>query len=204
MTGIIYVLTNEAMPGLVKIGKTTQDMPQVRMDQLYTTGVPVPFNCSIAMKVEDPDAIEKALHTAFGPNRINSKREFFEISAEQAVAVIRQLGSEDVTPEVSAENESISVEERASSAKLKTRRPNLNFREMGLPSGATLISVETGREITIADDRHVLLDGEVVSLTRATFNVLDLGYNVQPSPHWTYNGRNLSDIYNETYPLEEY
>ena len=72
-SGIVYVLTNEAMPGLVKIGRTTQDDPQVRMDQLYNgaSGVPVPFDCVLAMRVEDLKSVEKALHKAFGPQRIN-------------------------------------------------------------------------------------------------------------------------------------
>ena len=43
MSNIVYVLTNPAMPGIVKIGKTNRDDPQVRMNELYTTGVPLPF-----------------------------------------------------------------------------------------------------------------------------------------------------------------
>ena len=203
MAGIIYVLTNEAMPGLVKIGKTTQDKPQVRMDQLYTTGVPVPFDCAIAMRVEDPSAIEQALHIAFGPQRINARREFFTIAPEQAIAIIRQLGSEDVTPQVSAENQTISEEERASSQRLRTRRPNLNFAEMNIPTGATLVSIETGREVIVVDERHVSLDDDVMYLTKATSILLNLDYSIQPSPHWTYEGRNLREIYNETYPFDD-
>lgn len=203
MSGIVYVLTNEAMPGLVKIGKTTQDDPLVRMDQLYTTGVPVPFECVIAMQVEKPDEVEKALHIAFGPDRINPRREFFKIGAEQAIVIIKQMGLEDVTPQVSAENQTISSEERASSQRLKTRRPNQNFREMGIPIGAILVSIETGREVAVLDERHVNLDGEVTFLTKATSTVLGLDYSVAPASHWTCSGKNLSEIYNETYPLQE-
>ena len=50
---IVYVLTNPAMPGLVKIGKTTQLEVEERMKQLYGTGVPVPFDCSFACQVKD-------------------------------------------------------------------------------------------------------------------------------------------------------
>ena len=36
--GIVYLLTNPVMPGLVKIGMTTRDDLDVRMRELYTTG----------------------------------------------------------------------------------------------------------------------------------------------------------------------
>lgn len=84
MSGIVYLLTNPAMPGLVKIGKTTRDDPQLRMGDLYTTGVPLPFDCELAMEVEDETQVETAFHQAFEPNRINPKREFFKIDVVQA------------------------------------------------------------------------------------------------------------------------
>lgn len=42
--GIVYVLSNRAMPGLVKIGMTTRPELDTRLKELYTTGVPVPFD----------------------------------------------------------------------------------------------------------------------------------------------------------------
>ena len=56
---IVYVLSNEAMPGLVKIGKTTQNSVDNRISQLYTTGVPFPFKCEFAVEVEDCHSVEK-------------------------------------------------------------------------------------------------------------------------------------------------
>lgn len=73
---IVYVLTNAAMPGLTKIGKTAQEDVKYRLSQLYTTGVPVPFECVYACQVKDCREVEAALHTAFGNVRINPKREF--------------------------------------------------------------------------------------------------------------------------------
>ena len=52
-----------------------------RMAQLYTTGVPLPFECVYAVRVPNCERVETALHTAFGPDRINPRREFFEIDA---------------------------------------------------------------------------------------------------------------------------
>jgi len=42
---IVYLLTNPAMPGLIKIGRTTRKDIKARMRELYTTGVPLPFEC---------------------------------------------------------------------------------------------------------------------------------------------------------------
>jgi hypothetical protein len=42
MPEIVYILTNEAMPGLVKIGRTSVDLAG-RIKALYQTGVPLPF-----------------------------------------------------------------------------------------------------------------------------------------------------------------
>jgi hypothetical protein len=78
-SGIIYLLINPAMPNLIKIGFTTQEDIKIRMSQIYSSGVLLPFECIYAAKVMDHDKVEKALHIAFGPSRINPKREFFEI-----------------------------------------------------------------------------------------------------------------------------
>ncbi|WP_395144715.1 GIY-YIG nuclease family protein [Armatimonas sp.] len=88
---VVYVLTNPAMPGLVKIGYTTQEDVATRLGQLYSTGVPVPFDLEFACKTPNAAEVEKALHTAFGPNRINPKREFFRIEPEQAIAILKLL-----------------------------------------------------------------------------------------------------------------
>ena len=84
--GIVYLLTNPYMPGLVKIGMTKQEDLDKRMKELYTTGVPVAFECQFACRVNNKDCakIEKALHTAFEPQRVNKNREFFRINVEQA------------------------------------------------------------------------------------------------------------------------
>ena len=106
MEGNVYVLTNPAMPDLVKIGKTTRDV-SLRLADLYTTGVPLPFECKYAAKVKDVDKTEKAFHTAFEPSRVNPKREFFNINPEQAIAVLSLMAIEDVTPSVQDEAKKI-------------------------------------------------------------------------------------------------
>ena len=91
------------MPDLVKIGITTRDEVQVRMIELYTTGVPLPFECVYAGKVDNPKKVEGALHHAFSNTRVNPSREFFDIDESQAIAVLKLIANEDVTPIISKE-----------------------------------------------------------------------------------------------------
>ena len=197
--GTVYVLTNEAMPGLVKIGKTKRGDPQVRMDELYGTGVPVPFFCEMAMRVIDLNAVEQALHTAFGPQRINPKREFFKIEPEQVTALLNVIGGQDVTPEVTETNETISAVELSASESLRKRRPNLNFVEMNIPMGAVLYATQDDGEVTVKTAKKVIFQDQEMSLTEATRRYLQKDYDVAPGPYWLYQGRRLSEIYNETY-----
>lgn len=47
MAGVIYLMTNVAMPGMVKIGKTDSvNSLTARLRDLYNTSVPLPFECS--------------------------------------------------------------------------------------------------------------------------------------------------------------
>tara|TARA_Y100000996_G_C22302651_1_gene552799 strand:- start:14 stop:637 length:624 start_codon:yes stop_codon:yes gene_type:complete len=94
-SGIVYILSNPSMPGLVKIGKTTNLSD--RMSQLYKTGVPEKFKCVYAKKVDNYSEVEKYLHKGLLDKRVNPNREFFKISENQAVNLLKMLPGEDVT-----------------------------------------------------------------------------------------------------------
>ena len=203
--GIVYVLTNSAMPGLTKIGKTTQEDIQYRMSQLYTTSVPVQFDSAFACQVKDCVAVESALHQAFGATRVNPKREFFRIEPERAVAILKLLAVQDVTPQVEEElSEGLDVTDKAAREELKrSRRPPINFEAMGIPVGAMLTSKDDAKlQLKVVDARHVEYDGAACSLTKAHREIFKLDYNAQPTPYWTYDGKSLKEIYDETYVLD--
>lgn len=208
ITGIVYVLINSAMPGLVKIGMTTRESIDTRMKELYSTGVPVPFDCIYAceVKVSDCAKIEKALHKAFEPNRINTNREFFSIKPEQATAILELFDRKDITSEVSAEIENdLTEEDKVASHKIKSnRRPPLNFREMGIPLGAILtFTSDSNITVRIAADKKVSFDNHITSLTAITRQLLNSPRDIAPTRYWEYEGKNLRDIYDETYTMEE-
>jgi len=192
------------MPGLVKIGKTSQDDHTTRVSQLYTTGVPVPFDIEYACRVPNPTEVEAALHRAFSPQRINPRREFFEIDPEQAIAILRLLNVEDVTDEVKSDTEGISTQDKEAASRLRSRRPSLNFEEMGIPIGSRLEAVATDDFATVVAPKRVhFRESESISLTAATRELLNLNYSVSPTRHWTYGGRDLNEIYNKTYTESE-
>lgn len=197
--GTIYLLENPAMPGLIKIGVTVRGDHQIRMNELYSTGVPVPFNCVYAGKVKDPEKVEKALHTAFAPNRLNPRREFFEIDAGQAIGIIKLLEVQDATLEVVKELEEVDLTSREAGERLNKKRPRFNFLEMQIPIGSELVSVATGEIAKVIAETTVSFRNEEMSLTRATKIALENDYNIAPGQYWTYNGRRLRSIYDETY-----
>ena len=204
---IVYVLTNPAMPGLVKIGKTTQLEVDDRMRQLYGTGVPVPFDCAFACQVRDASEVEKALHLAFGTARINPNREFFRVEPERIVAILKPLKVDDVTRQFEATIESdVTAVDRQSAQTLKeARRPRMNFHELGIPDGSVLVSKDGRHQAIIIGEKKVQFDGEMCSLTAATRKILGLpdDYPLQPSPHWTFNGRTVKEIYEDFHATEE-
>lgn len=206
--GIVYLLTNPVMPGLVKIGMTAQEDIDKRMKELYTTGVPVPFECQFACRVKKTDCvkIEKALHTAFEPQRINANREFFRINVGQAKAILELFHHTDVTEEVTDEIQNdLTDDDKAASAKAQPHRPALNFYEMGMQKGDKLFwKDDPSISVTVLSERKVSYNGEETSISALSAQLK--GYksrHIAPGAHWLFNDKLLSDIYDETYPFEE-
>jgi len=206
--GIVYVLSNPAMPDLVKIGMTNRDNVDARLKELFTTSVPVPFECEFACKVTDCARVEKAIHIAFNPYKIHAQREFFKINPEQVIAILKLLDrTSDITKEITEEiNNDLTEVDKAAGEKLKTnRRPPLNFKAMGIPVGAKLLYAKDGNsiEVKVCADRKVLFKGIESSLTAVTQELLGLDYAVQPTSYWLFEGKNLQDIYNDTFTTTE-
>jgi hypothetical protein len=103
MAQIVYVFTNPVMPGILKIGKTDNEDVAKRAKALFTTGVPVPFDCVCACEVADNDDVEKTLHSRFAKYRVNPKREFFWLTARTAVKALKSYELVDATPAVRAD-----------------------------------------------------------------------------------------------------
>ena len=194
MQNIIYVLTNEAMPDLVKIGLTT-DSVESRISQLSAhTGVPLPFECYFATEVKDCAKLEKTLHQLFGENRINPKREFFKIDPEKVVLAISIGEFKEITPGVAQ----MDVVEQAALEKVKARRPRLRLEALGIKPGDILtLSRDENMTATVVDDGKVEFKGEILSLSAAALKALhQLGYSTPAASgpgYWMFDGELLDE-----------
>jgi hypothetical protein len=83
--GYVYVLSNPSMPGIVKIGRTFRD-PRARAAELSgATGVPTPFKIEATVATWNCVWLEKLIHLQLGRRRVNSNREFFRCSLDEAL-----------------------------------------------------------------------------------------------------------------------
>lgn len=83
-SGYIYILSNPSMPNLVKIGMTRRGALE-RASELYTTGVPTPFNLEFEMYMPDCEDAERYIHDSLDHLRVSYSREFFKIDVENAI-----------------------------------------------------------------------------------------------------------------------
>ncbi|MGD9605718.1 MAG: GIY-YIG nuclease family protein [Bacilli bacterium] len=92
---LVYLLSNESIPGWVKIGRTNSI--ERRLDELYNTSVPLPFKVEGTINADSlstSQTLESCIHNIIdtvNPNlRKNTeakKREFFKMTPEEGKTV---------------------------------------------------------------------------------------------------------------------
>ncbi|MGF1692583.1 GIY-YIG nuclease family protein [Photobacterium kagoshimensis] len=88
--GYVYVITNKMSfgEGMIKIGMTRRADPNDRVKELGDASVPELFDVHAFAFTEDAPKFEKFLHRKFSDQRVNlvnGRKEFFHISAEDAL-----------------------------------------------------------------------------------------------------------------------
>ena len=194
MANVVYVLTNEAMPGIIKIG-LTNDSVEARIGSLNShSGVPLPFECFFAAEVDSCSRVEKILHQLFSEHRINPKREFFRIDPEKVVLAISIGTFKDVTPGAVIADQ----EDKDALAKEKARRPRIKLAALGIHSGDVLTFSRDGAVTAqVVSDNKILYNGEITSLSAAALDALHkMGYKTPAasgSEHWEFDGELLDE-----------
>ena len=194
--GVVYILSNPAMEGYLKIGYTQGSGPQDvidRMRQLDTTSTPLPFDCEYAVVVENYERVERALHVAFGENRVRPSREFFEgIPPFRVKAVLELLALEDVTPDASM---TYDPEEQGTTGPIR-RRSRFTVSQARVPEGAELQWADDPEKTCIVRfDGRLEWEGRDYSISEltATFKGWKNKYAPYPAQYWLYENQTLQE-----------
>jgi len=83
--GWVYVITNKAMPGLVKVGYTLKD-PIIRAKELDGTGMPHPYLVDYEVFVKGPRDIEQQTHARL--SHAHEEKEWFRCDVSVAISEI--------------------------------------------------------------------------------------------------------------------
>lgn len=103
MKGWIYIISNKAMPGLLKIGYSMKD-PNLRAIELGGSGVPYPYSVEYEILIDDPEQAEKKIHKSLEMNRV--RKEWFRCSLDEAIKAIKvNLGNKIIYEGINSSNE---------------------------------------------------------------------------------------------------
>lgn len=99
--GYVYIISNIGSFGenVYKIGMTRRLDPQDRINELSSASVPFKFDVHATIFSEDAPSLESALHKAFEDrriNKVNSRKEFFNVSLEEIKDVVENNFSSTV------------------------------------------------------------------------------------------------------------
>ena len=207
--GIVYCLTNPAMPALVKIGlvKTTDvNALKKRMSDLYThSGVPVPFELHYAVAVDKVQETERLLHEVFTNYRQNPRREFFKVDAERVVAAMNLTRGEEISiddsPNGTSDSEISQAEIKAGKELREEENRKLsafNFSMVEISPGETLTFVrDASITAEVLSNTKIKFEDNEVTLSGAARKILErrgrFGGVAGPL-YWEHNGETLHKI----------
>jgi hypothetical protein len=90
--GYVYLLSNPALAGIIKIGHTKRADVSIRAEELSSsTSIPLPFVIEGSWLVESPSQWEARIHARLAFCRVAKDREFFRIETSEAEAHINTL-----------------------------------------------------------------------------------------------------------------
>ena len=201
MSKIVYILTNQSMPDTIKVGIT--DNLDRRVRELDNTSTPLPFECYYAVEVENASTIEKKIHEGLDDKRVRQNREFFNVTPEQAKAILEiaeVMGGKNVTPK---EDIVETPQDKQALENARKKRGRIDyFGILGIQKGTTLtFSKDESITCEVADDGKVIFRGKETSLSGSALLITnELGYDwgqVQGAGYWCYQGKTLRDLVSE-------
>ncbi len=193
----VYIFSNQAMPGIIKIGFSDNSVEQ-RMRELDKTSTPIPFECYYAKRIDKAEFVEKKMHEAFDEFRIRVNREFFRMSPEQAKAALDIAEGEDVTP-----REDVVENTSDKTALDKERNRNrFNFAQIGIEVGEELeFKKDKSIKAKVLENDLIEFKGRPMSLSQSALEIVqEMGYTwnkIAGPQFWMYKGKTLYELNNQ-------
>ena len=94
--GYLYVISSPSLPDMVKIGVTRRLNPSIRVKELSSSSLPFPFELNAYCFNNDAFELESNMHNYFDAYRVSPNREFFYVSVEQAIDVLKNNFNQEV------------------------------------------------------------------------------------------------------------
>lgn len=91
--GNVYILVNDSMPGLIKIGRTARKSSTRAKDLSNLTAIPTPFKVAFELSSEEYIQLDSELHSKLAEDRVASNREFFRCPVEKVKELLKELYS---------------------------------------------------------------------------------------------------------------
>lgn len=205
--GYIYILVNPSFPEYVKIGYA--DNVDARVAQLNRSEcTPFAFKKYAVLPVTSRLA-DKNVHKLidrFKPElrakeNVNGKiriREFFAMSAQEAVEILDTIGgiygeAPQLFEQTSEEKDEQAMAEKAAIA--SERKSPFSFFKCGIKTGEVITYVNDAKiTCTVASDREINYNGQLTSLSALAKKLLNRKNGVQGTLYFSYNGEILSAL----------
>src|SRR5574344_1033659 len=94
--GYLYIISSPSLPDMVKIGVTRRLNPSIRVKDLSSSSLPFPFELNAYCFNNDAFELESNMHNYFDAYRVSPNREFFYVSIEQAIDVLKNNFNQEV------------------------------------------------------------------------------------------------------------
>ena len=183
MVGYVYAFESPSMPGIVKIG-ATERYPTERLhdaNESDTWRPPEAYDIAWAVEVDAPFIVEKQIHESLAGVRVNPRREFFRVTADEARSLVMSLAV--VARPLAVQTTPVPSETEASYEALKAQFELRHFK------------TENGR---YPFHSISLMTGEVVSRSMEAFKVAYMDWiptgGKQFLDKWLNDGRKRSYV----------
>ena len=193
--GYIYIFTKPALNGMVKIGFASD--VERRRKELSTTALPYDYEVYATYETNG-NLEDKKLHKLIdnlNPDlRVSKSREFFIMTPEEAHELLEAIAL------ISGTKDKLKrMVQPGNASQQAIRRPPINFAKCGIPIGAVLVSTDDPTQsVTVVAERKVEYNNEITSLSAVAQQIKGTKYPAQGPMYFTYNGKLVADIYNET------